>query len=269
MNSHVRRYYRKFEEEETPIRLFHEVEALHEQPTLSWEEASVRLPALPRGWYELTRLGSADRVGFTRDFWMSALPYSPRLHTFLEKFFAQLDDVGVFAVKTAFDAAFTCDMVYSLRDGSCFFRGQPPALDQEIEALRRLCGDVLPPTYAAFLTIHDGFAKHSDTGILPIGRIREARRQLSALAAEQGDLFRSGERLIDPVELIPFYESFGMQSFQCFLSTWYPNQEVGNVYVSKEERVVSDVLERSSWLENMAFPSFADWLMFYLEGVES
>jgi hypothetical protein len=72
---------------------------------------------------------------------------------------------------------------------------------------------------------------------------------------------------VDPKTLIPFYESFGMPFFQCFWTEWYPEEEMGNVYysgVSKKILVAED--ERPSE-ENMAFPTFLDWLMFYLERV--
>ena len=72
--------------------------------------------------------------------------------------------------------------------------------------------------------------------------------------------------VIDLKKLIPFYESFGMPVFQCFYSDWYPEQEMGNVYYSGLTQTISDLKLPLS--ESLAFPTFLDWLLFYLEKVE-
>lgn len=75
---------------------------------------------------------------------------------------------------------------------------------------------------------------------------------------------------VNPKSLIPFYESFGMPFFQCFWGDWYPQNVMGmgNVYFSMTSKTISDPLnyEDSSSL-NMAFTTFIDWLMFYLERI--
>jgi len=49
MNGHVNRFYRKFVDEVAPIRLYHEVIPLHDNPKLSWEEVSKKSEELPKG----------------------------------------------------------------------------------------------------------------------------------------------------------------------------------------------------------------------------
>jgi hypothetical protein len=47
-----------------------------------------------------------------------------------------------------------------------------------------------------------------------------------------------------------------------------PLESPGNVYYSMAEGKISNVHDRNNWNQNLAFPSFLDWLIFYLEGIE-
>ncbi|MBS0603606.1 MAG: SMI1/KNR4 family protein [Verrucomicrobia bacterium] len=268
MNSHVHRFYRKFADEQAPIRLYHEVIGLHESPRFSWEEMVEKAPSLPKGWYELSRLKPVDRVEFTRDFWLATLPFLPHAHAFIQKFFGQLDDVGVYLTQMRFDSPFECEIVYSLKDGSCFYHGAPPCPDEEIEQLKFEFQNVLPEDFLAFLKIHDGFSKHSDIGIIRTRHLREVRKQLCEELEQTAQEIISSGHPIDPADLIPFYESFGQPSYQCFFAGWTPLSQAGNVYYSSLEKVLSDIRDRNAWQENLAFPTFLDWLIFYLESIE-
>jgi hypothetical protein len=59
-----------------------------------------------------------------------------------------------------------------------------------------------------------------------------------------------------------------MPFYQCFWAEWYPEQEMGNVYYSGESKTISDVFGSFSSSETMAFTTFTDWLMFYLERID-
>ena len=59
-----------------------------------------------------------------------------------------------------------------------------------------------------------------------------------------------------------------MPFFQCFWLEWYPEDEMGNVYYSGVANTISDLAAKATSAENMAFPTFTDWLMFYLETIE-
>ena len=58
-----------------------------------WSDIERRVPDLPRGWFELSQLSSEDRIGFTRDFWLSRLSFHPTVYTAILDFFGSLDDV--------------------------------------------------------------------------------------------------------------------------------------------------------------------------------
>lgn len=267
MNSYVHRFYRKFADEQAPIRLYHEVISLHEGPRFSWEDLSKKAPSLPKGWYELARLNAADRIEFIRDYWLSTLPYLPHAHSFLEHFFNKLDDIGVFLTQLHFDSPVESEIVYSLRDGSCFYHGSPPCSEEEIMKLKFEFEEVLPEDFLAFLKVHDGFSKHSDTGIIKSKHLGTVRQLLhDEIKQYHRELTLLGKS-IDPVDLIPFYESFGQPSYQCFFALWTPSEQAGNVYCSPAENALSDVRDRNGWQENLAFPTFLDWLIFYLESI--
>lgn len=260
MNSHVHRFYRKFADEQAPIRLYHEVVTLHEEPRFSWEEISAKAPSLSRGWYELSQLPLNDRIEFTRDFWLTTLPYVPHVDRFLRTFFDQIDDVGVYLTQVRYDSAFESELVYSLGDESCFYHGAPPCSEKKIQGLQQEYEGNLPEDFLAFLKIHDGFSKHTDTGIIKTENMHEVRSQL---ITELQQLLLD----INPLDLIPFYESFGGPVYQCFLLSWMPEGEPGNVLYASHEKKISDFKDRNHWQQNLAFPTFLDWLIFYLEGV--
>jgi hypothetical protein len=128
---------------------------------------------------------------------------------------------------------------------------------------------ILPNDYMAFLQIHNGFCKATDcTGILAAESVPESTEILRMLIQQNDPMMTSQDKIIDPKTLIPFYESFGMPFYQCFWTEWYPEQEMGNVYYSGVENTISDVFRGILGSEIMAYPTFIDWLMFYLERVE-
>lgn len=267
MNSHVHRFYRKFADEQIPIRLYHEVIGLHEAPKFTWEELSKKTPSLPRGWYELSHLNLPDRIEFIRDFWLSTLPYLPHFHVFLEKFFSRLDDIGIYLTQRHFDSEFECEVVYSLKDGSCFYHGSPPCSEDEIAHLNIEFEGVLPEDFLAFLRIHDGFSKHSDTGIIKSKYLSAVRKQLQDEFKQFRNETNAHNKPVDPTDLIPFYESFGRPSYQCFYALWTPSFQAGNIYCSTAEKILSDIQDLKRLQENLAFPTFLDWLIFYLESI--
>jgi hypothetical protein len=268
MNPHVHRFYRKFADEQAPIRLYHEVINLSEAPRFSWEDISKKVPSLPRSWYELSQLAPADKIEFTRDFWLATLPFLPHVHDLFVKFFSQLDDIGIYLTQLRFDSDFESEIVYSLKNDSCFYHGYPPSSDARIEQLKFEFEQILPEDYLSFLKIHDGFSKHSDTGIIRTQYLSEVRKQIRQELEQVISKNPCFEHSIDPGSLIPFYESFGQLSYQCFLAEWTPAQQAGNVYYCSSEKTLFDIRDHSSWEKNLAFPTFLDWLTFYLESID-
>ncbi|MCH9610208.1 MAG: hypothetical protein S4CHLAM81_06780 [Chlamydiales bacterium] len=250
--------------------IFHKVISINDGE-YSWEALQKNMPLLPRGWFELSRLPKEERLEFTRDFWLSKMLFVSKNGTSyekrLEEFFEHLEDVEIFATQTAPDQPFELHMVYSLSDATGFFQGRPPASPDKIATLKKQFEIFsFPPDYLAFLEIHDGFSKYTDTGVLPTAHMARLYQQLQNILSEEM-LVRPDGQLINPSNLIPFYESFGLHSYQCFYSDWYPENEMGNVYFSEHDRTISNFLNESKLEENLAFSTFLGWLVFYLEDI--
>lgn len=276
MNDHVHGYYHEFTDDFTPSGHFHRVIPLHEAPDIEWEEISKRVPNLPKGWFELSRIPSGDRIEFIRDFWLAKLPYTPHIHEFVTKFFGSLAYVGIYATQQAFDDPFEAQLVYGLEKNRGFYHGSPPLTEGEVAQLEKQFEDtlhtvtphMLPADYTAFLQVHDGFCKYTDTGVIKSSQLCSCYNQFQQFLLEQEPLMTLKGEEIDPKGLIPFYESFGLHCYQCFWADWYPEQEMGNVYYSGIEKTFSNVEIKETWADNMAYPTFLDWLIFYLESVE-
>jgi len=266
MDRHIGDYFSEFSEEGTGGN-FHRVYALHENPQMKWEELSELAPSLPRAWYELSHLATRDRIDFVRDYFLQTIPYHLHAHTGLVSFFERLDDIGIFLTQQVTDQPFVARLVYSIHKDEGFFCGLPPATDEELAKLQECFADeMLPIDYLAFLRIHNGFCKQNDTGVMPVNKVKGLFDQLQSHLKEQAPLTASHGDLVDPTTLIPFYESYGLHCYQCFWAEWYPEQEMGNVYYSGIERSLSDP-SKGAPSETLAFPTFLDWLAFYLEEI--
>jgi hypothetical protein len=262
MNSLARTFFSARKENQ-----FKEVRFLSEEANTSWQEISKVAFDLPRGWYELSRISAQDRVEFTRDFWLDRMPYHPSAHPGFFEFFEQLDDVAVVLMRRVEDEPMDAELVYSLADNSSFFRGRPPCAETDIQELINEIGVNLPRDFFSFLRIHNGFGKLSEMGLLEIQEIADTKRRVIDLFLKTERRIKSGEVDVDPGALIPFYEVLGLSSFQCFFSDWYPGSEMGNVYLSGIDYTISDVSNKKSWAENLAFPTFSEWLQLYLQGM--
>lgn len=262
MNSLVRNFFTGKEEIS-----FKEVIFLSEESQAKWDDVSKKAPDLPRGWFELSRISARDRVDFTRDYWLDRMPYHPSAHPAFFEFFEQLDDVAVVLARKKEEEALAAELVYSLADDSTFFRGKSPCTERELAELKNEIDVSLPFDYLSFARIHNGFGKLSEMGVLEIGEIAYARRRVMDLLIQTDKRVKSGGADVDPGALIPFYESLGLVSFQCFYTDWYPGSEMGNVYLSGIDYTLSDVSDKKAWVENLAFAAFSEWLAYYLQGM--
>ena len=268
MDDHVKEFYRQFSED-SPTGNFHKVIALHEAPDSKWKTICNLIPNLPKGWYELSKLSTSDRIDFTRDYWYSKLPFHPCMIAGLADFFSSLDDIGIFVTQKKFDDPFDLQMVYSLKGGRGFFHGGCPASDEKVLTLKRTFPAVnWPEDYLAFFQIHDGFSKATDTGITPCSHMLSAYDAFQNMLNSIDPVTTMKGDPVDATKLFPFYESFGMPFYQCFWGDWYPEEEMGNVYYSGQINKISDVTSQDPSVETMAFATFSDWLMFYLEIIE-
>jgi hypothetical protein len=264
MDEHVKNYFMEYSDDGDQGH-FHRVISLHDHPTLSWEEAKSISPLLPRGWFELSRLPTADRLEFIREHWQVKMPYHPHDFDKVIAFFDRLDDVGIFLTQQSYDDPVQPQMVYSLKNNGGFYHGYPPAPHDLIAGVQeRFADHILPADYIAFLEIHDGFSKYSDTGLARAENVIDLYETLQNHLKVKGPLyFASGEQ-VNPHGLIPFYESFGLHCYQCFSADWFPESEMGNVYYSGIDHVISDPADGSG-SANQAFTSFIQWLGFYTE----
>src|SRR5262245_11903139 len=264
MNEHVTVYFSQYDAASNTGN-FHKVIPLHDSPDIGWKRVHEIVPSMPRGWLELCQLPVSDRIEFTSDFWLSKMPYYPQTESFTN-FFDALDDIGVYLYQKKFDDPIEVEMVYSLSNNRGFYRGMVNALEDDILDLQKLFPEIiLPDDYLAFLQIHNGFCKATDcSGIIRINNMKKLYSDFQSMLEKQGQVTTKSGNIVDPKTLIPFYESFGMPFYQCFWGEWHP-VEIGNVYYSGSENTISNPLAS---IEQMAFTTFTEWLLFYLEQVE-
>jgi hypothetical protein len=262
MNSQIRDFFR-VDGSHDPH--FKEVRFLSEEPDLCWED--IEGTGLSRGWFELSRVSMEDRVEFSREFWLSRFSFHPTATKILVEFFDKLDDVAVLVCRQTDEEPWSAELVYSLGDNSCFFRGRPPADEEEIDWAKKQFTQELPHDYWTFFHLHNGFGKLTELGLLPLEDLEDARARLISACLKDDKTLRMGEAWLDPHSLFPFYEEYGVGSFQCFNAEWYPGSEMGNVYFSGIETTISDISDRKTWIENLAYPTFLEWLTAFLEGM--
>ena len=270
MDEHIEEFFSEYSEKKEEGNFFRAIN-LNKTVDVSWETLSFNIPNLPKGWYELSLLDRDDRIQFTFEYWLSKLPYQPYIDEKLAEFFGSLDDILVFITKKRIQDTFDVHMVYSLADNRGFYRGGVPASEENIIYLQKLFPEyILPEDYLAFLQIHDGFWKTTDcTGVTSSKKMNESYKKFLSLIEDKIPIRTKSGKLIDHKALIPFYESFGHSSYQCFWAEWHPKQEMGNVYYSVNEDTFIDIDEiDNEVLEKMAFPTFSDWLIFYLEQIK-
>lgn len=262
MNPLAQQFFKENKEGEFKAVLF-----LSEERDATWEQVSKMAFNLPRGWFELSRVRPEDRIEFTLEFWLDRLPYHPRAHPAFFEFFSLLDDVAVVLTRRKEDEPLEAELIYSLADNRSFFRGKLPCSEEDLRGLSEEIGVDLPKDFLAFAKIHNGFGKLSEMGLLEVGEIPAAKRRVADLLLRAEHGLKSGPDFVDPASLIPFYEVLGLSCFQCFYRDWYPEGEMGNVYLSGMDDTLSDVSDKKAWNEELAFPSFSEWLVSYLQGM--
>ena len=239
---------------------------MHEEEDLDWETLSKQVPNLPRGWFELSRCDREDRIDFVRGHWTANLPYAPKSNATIQRFFEEMEDIGLFLTQRSYDDPLIPQMVYSLE--KTFFHGDAPATDEEMGLIEGMFDPYpLPSDYLAFLRIHSGFGKATDTGVSGARSLHDLYEDLQELLAQRPPITLGVEKEVVVGErLIPFYQSFGMDSYQCFYADWYPQAEMGNLYYSGIEHTLPDYRSGPA-PDKLAFATFLDWLAFYLEFV--
>lgn len=269
MDHHIAEYYKESGGNNLSPGCYSRIIQLNKHPQLTWKEVLQMAPQMSRGWFELSHLPVSDRIEFSRDYWISKLPYHECIPQLLEKFFSSLDDIGVFLTQKQYDDVFECKLIYSIANNGGFYHGNLPMSEREkIDLYNQFPGIILPQDYIAFMEIHNGFAKINDVGILEAKSVYPTFLELKERLTRREPIVGADGQAFDPSKLIPFYHSFGTQCFQCFFDEWHPENEMGNVYFSEMSRTISDVTGIKSSIDQMAFATFSEWLAFYLERIE-
>ena len=235
---------------------------------IDFDNVLLEVESLPRGWYELSRLNKEDRINFSRDYVLKNLPYIPHIYSFVFNFFDSLDDVDVILTKNNDEEFYTPQIVYSKKKSDVFFRGFIPADEELIDQIDMHFNNMLPFDFVSFLKIHNGFCKNDDTGIFKIEDFDSVYDNFLKIVESKDSSIKLGSKFIDPNSLIPFYQCYNKDEFQCFNIEWFPKNQTANVYYTGSDNSISDYLTNFSWHENFAFETFLDWLIFYLD-VES
>lgn len=260
MNIQVKEFYKT-----TQTR---EVLALHENQDISFAQAYKMAPLLPHGWFELVQLNVVDRIEFISGFWSSIFPYRPYVQDLIDRFFSEVDDIGVYLVKKDVESHFFPHLVYGMKDKENFYRGYPSASKEELKRLNEELELLLPEDYVCFMKIHNGFAKNGDYGLIPLHNIKREMVNLHSKVLNSGSKVLFQGKLLDPRCLIPFYKSIGDCVFQCFHKQWYPDKEMGNILFSLRDEGDFDYNSYLDQENKPIFPSFLDWLMCYMETLD-
>ncbi len=266
MNNHVREFYGLDHKLiESP---FEDIIDLTEENEFSFDVLQSKCLEFPKGYFELSQLNLKDRIEFVYSFWQKTLNFIPHVQSFFDQFFFNLDDVGIYLVKKNLSPTYDCHFIYSVNDDHTFYRGLPSISSQHLESLKNQFSETLPSDYLNFLKIHDGFSKDGDLGLIHSEDLLRERRLLQTRVQNLPYKVQFQEEDLDRDALIPFYKSFGLDVYQCFLSNWYPENEMGNTLFSLSEGYISDYNDPISRSKNLVFPTFLDWLVFYMEVVD-
>ena len=93
MDRHLKDFFSTGSEE--PQRgSFHSVITLHHAPDIDWPAISRLVPDLCKGWYELSRLPTKDRIEFTRDFWLIKIALSAKALVNFSRAFSTLSMIS-------------------------------------------------------------------------------------------------------------------------------------------------------------------------------
>lgn len=231
----------------------HHIIALTDQKRESWDEMVLKAPLLPRGWFELATLSFHDRIEFTRLYWHSQWHFPPKKRESIEEgidqFFDKLLSIDMFLVQNTPKSVYLPLMLYQKENGQVFF-ASPPASLQAISRIRcQFSHLALPDDYLSFFSIHDGFQRTFDGGLITLRDFPTYYNKFQE---------RLSIRPADEVSLVPFCELESVHHMQCFFKHTHTFSSVGNLYF--------DFLhgEAFSLDSKLIFETFSEWLLHYV-----
>lgn len=239
---------------------FHKVLNVNESD-ISWEDLHSQIPYFPKGWFELARLPTKDRIELLQAFWLAKLePCQPSSFVVykVQHFFSKLQDIIVLATQFTSQSAYEIHMIYE--GEGVYFYGHPGALQEEVEILKmRFLPMHLPEDYLAFLLIHNGFSQFTDVGIISTFEIAKTHAVFEHSFEKKWLLI--GHHLLSKEHLFPFYAAHDYLSYQCFFIPWDPlDKEIHNISIAIEDQHALDSTVGAA----SKYASFLEWLVFYL-----
>ncbi|NGX56404.1 MAG: hypothetical protein K1060chlam5_00643 [Candidatus Anoxychlamydiales bacterium] len=256
MNPSVLKYYNDKSFEDVII---------FDKEKMDFEKAKSLCFSFPKAWAELCQINKDLRIEFYRDYLLKILPYKPNVYSFIYDFFSYLENLDVVFFKKNKTDNYECELVYSLKDIDTFFRGKEPLEEIEIKNINASFEMLLPRDYLTFLKVHKSFSKNDDTGVFDGRILKDMQNEFINFVENKNSQIRSDSFFIDPKTLIPFYQCYNKESFQCFFTQWFPIEEMGNVYYSGLDNQISDYHNMLNSSETLSFKSFLDWLIFYMD----
>ncbi|EPP34333.1 hypothetical protein CP10139811_0341 [Chlamydia ibidis] len=226
----------------------------------SWEEISIQIPRLPRGWYELVGLEKKDRIDLCREYWLSILGLKDDLALGICRFFALLESIDVYVYRTS-KGPYSVKMLYTFVDGRCSFQGSPP-----LSETTNLCLPILGDDhYHRFFTIHNGFGKWEDGGIFSYRALAKVQHKLRNYLIHMNKI--SPEEDCSSLGVFPFYGYEEPCAYQCFLVDPEVRRDFPslNLLISETSLFKRD-LENIEILcsDSRYYPSFITWFENYL-----
>lgn len=235
--------------------------------TMSWEQIANQAPRLPRGWYELMGLSSRDRIELCLEVWCTSLGVQDKESKGICRFFSSLEDIQIYIYRKHRTSSYEIKMVYIGLDSHMHFYGNPPSLSLEGVSLPRLGDDC----YYHFFSIHNGFGRDNDEGILSCKHLARAQYKLRTYLLQSQCI--DAEDTCSSLGLFPFYGSERLFTYQCFIcdlelqrGQTSPNI-LFNILDRAEEKSVDAFIDLSH-LTATRYPSFLLWLNTYLQKKE-
>jgi hypothetical protein len=205
----------------------------------TWKELVAKAALLPRGWSELSALSLADRVEFTRLFWLSKWHFPLEKESFfqekMDRFFKNLSNIEIFLVQHHAKSSYVPVMLYTLKKGHFFFASVPAQVQVVSRIAAQFSHFPLPEDYLSFFLIHDGFQRGEEAGMLSL-------RDLSSYYNRFRERFPS-------LDMMPFCEWEGVHHIQCFLSNRRGN-------INFDELSFTD--------RRLFFTTFSEWFFHYV-----
>lgn len=230
---------------------------------ISWEDLKQEIPYFPRGWFELAHLSTKDRIEFTQAFWLSKFKKLDIQKGILDKlfqFFESIEEIVVMASRELEDVSYDVHMLYQLKNQTVL-HGYPPVDEEEVLQLQKMFSYMaLPMDYLAFFSIHNGFSKFVDTGVISTYDLAKMRAIFENSFHEEWILV--GHHLLSIKQLFPFYGGVELEEFQCFFPSWLSDEKkMQNISVYLAPEITLEVLNQT---EIKKFSTFLHWLLNYM-----